>query len=133
MIAGQGRRLPALAMLILATGLGLGTAIGYWFTARHYRPLLANARSDAAQAREALAACQITRGSLEGQVGEQNLAIKSLQAAEQQRAMDARAAVSEAHRAAEADYRAANRLQQERTGGDPATAAAGIIDRELGL
>lgn len=120
-------------MLILATGLGLGTAVGYWLTARHYRPLLASARSDAAQAREALAACQITRGSLEGQVGEQNLALKSLQAAEQQRAMDARAAVSQAHQAAEADYRAANRLQQERTGGDPATAAAGIIDRELGL
>ncbi|WP_268877171.1 hypothetical protein [Pseudomonas frederiksbergensis] len=34
---------------------------------------------------------------------------------------------------AKSDYAAANRLLQERTGGDPAQAAASIIDQELGL
>lgn len=133
MMAGQGRWLPAFAVLVLATGLGAGTAVGYWLTARHYQPLLAGAWGAAAHAGEALAGCNTLRGSLEGQVGEQNLALQRLALAERQRAMKAKAAASQAHGAAEAQYQAANRLQQERTGGDPAAAAGSLIDQELGL
>jgi len=42
-------------------------------------------------------------------------------------------AVAEARASAQADYQAANRIQQERTGGDQCTAATWIIDKELGL
>lgn len=42
-------------------------------------------------------------------------------------------AVADAKELAKPDYAAANRLLQERTGGDPAQAAAAIIDQELGL
>ena len=39
----------------------------------------------------------------------------------------------EASAQAQVDYAAANRLQQERTGGDQCVAAGSIIDQELGL
>lgn len=130
---GQVKLLAAAAVALFFIALGLGGAAGYWLTARHYRPVVAEAQEKASQVGEALAGCKITAGSLEGQVGEQNLTIKSLEAAEQLREANARAAGAQARREAEADYQAANRIQQERTGGDPAATAATIIDRELGL
>lgn len=41
--------------------------------------------------------------------------------------------MSEAKASAGIDFAAANRLQQERTGGDQCAAATSIIDQELGL
>jgi len=45
----------------------------------------------------------------------------------------ARAHQAGARQQSEADYQAANRLQQERTGGDACAAATTVIDQELGL
>lgn len=42
-------------------------------------------------------------------------------------------AQQEARQAAAGDYAAAQRLQQERTGGDQCAAAEAVINRELGL
>ena len=41
--------------------------------------------------------------------------------------------MTQAKASADLDYAAANRLQQERTGGDQCAAATSIIDKELGL
>jgi hypothetical protein len=41
--------------------------------------------------------------------------------------------MAQARQAAEQDYQAANRLQQERTGGDACAAATAVIDKELAL
>ncbi|MBD1602502.1 hypothetical protein [Pseudomonas typographi] len=120
----------AIVALVL---IGLGAGVGYWLTARHYQPIVTTAQADAKKAGEDLASCKTTRESLEGQVGEQNQAIAALKAAEQDREQKAKAAADQAHQDAQQDYQAANRLQQERTGGDPAATAAAIIDKELGL
>ncbi len=79
------------------------------------------------------ASCRTTSSTLEGQVGQQNLALADLRLAAEKRAKDAAPIQQQAAKAAGEDYQAANRLQQERTGGDPAAAAAAIIDKELGL
>lgn len=80
-----------------------------------------------------LGACRETRSTLLVQVGEQNQALADLRATDQARAQRAQHAQLQARQHAELDYQAANRLQQERTGGDACTAAAAVIDRELGL
>lgn len=80
-----------------------------------------------------LGACRETRGNLLVQVGEQNQALAGLRQAEQERAARAQQAQQQARQQAEQDYQAANRLQQERTGGDACAAAESVIDRELGL
>lgn len=80
-----------------------------------------------------LGACRETRGTLLVQVGEQNSAIAGLRSAEQLRAQVAKQAQQQARQSAEQDYQAANRLQQERTGGDACAAAESVIDKELGL
>lgn len=46
--------------------------------------------------------------------------------------LDAAQAQAEARELAKTDYAAANRLLQERTGGDQCAATAAIIDQELG-
>ncbi len=80
-----------------------------------------------------LSACRETRGNLLVQVGEQNGALANLSAAAEQRKELAESAQRDAREQAQADYQAANRLQQERTGGDQCVAAESIIDTELGL
>ncbi|WP_312115344.1 hypothetical protein [Stutzerimonas nitrititolerans] len=80
-----------------------------------------------------LSACRETRGNLLVQVGEQNSALANLSAAAEQRKELAESAQRDAREQAQADYQAANRLQQERTGGDQCIAAESIIDMELGL
>ncbi|WP_052081016.1 hypothetical protein [Pseudomonas sp. ML96] len=80
-----------------------------------------------------LGACRETRGTLLVQVAEQNTAIAGLRSAAQSRAEAAKDAQQQARQGAEQDYQAANRLQQERTGGDACIAAEAVIDRELGL
>lgn len=121
------------AVVLLAVGALAGAGAAYWVTAGHYRPIV-DAKTKAAEtAASTLASCRTTSSTLEGQVGQQNLALADLRLAAEKRAKDAEPIQQQAAKAAADDYQAANRLQQERTGGDPATAAAAIIDKELGL
>lgn len=80
-----------------------------------------------------LSACRVTRSNLLEQAIDQNRAVATLHQAATDRAAVARAGQASARSGAEKDYQAANRLQQERTGGDACAAAEAVIDQELGL
>ena len=112
--------------LAAAVLLATGALTGGWMTARHYRPLLDNAQDEL---RKAAAA----RDNLEALTSEQGLALGQLVQAGRDRERQASVAVQQAREEAKADFEAASRLQRERTGGDPATAAATVIDQELDL
>ncbi|KSW22757.1 MULTISPECIES: hypothetical protein [unclassified Pseudomonas] len=116
------------AGLVLAALLlvAVGASLGVWLAAGHYRPQLDQAAQD-------LAACRAARGNLETLVGDQNTAIASLANQAEQRQAKAAQAVADAQQQAGQHFAAAQRLQQERTEGDPAQVAADIIDKELGL
>lgn len=122
--AGAGRLLLALAGALFL--IGLGAAGGVWQAARHYRPLLDEANGEQA-------ACLAARGNLEELAREQGLKLGDLVVAGNERQARAEQAVGAAKVEAQVDYAAANRLQQERTGGDECAAATSIIDKELGL
>lgn len=92
-----------------------------------------DARADAAEQAGQAGQCKLARDNLEVLVGEQGKALGDLQLAIRQRQAAAEKAVADARASAQADYQAANRIQQERTGGDQCTAATWIIDKELGL
>lgn len=77
--------------------------------------------------------CRTARASLEQHVAEQNQALSDFRDAELQRQERARRAQADAQQQAQTDYQAANRLQQERIGGEACAAAESIIDQELGL
>lgn len=116
----------------------LSIVLGLWTVVEEAR--LASLRGDLAREREAhsktaglLGACRTTRTSLLEQTIDQNRAVASLRQAATDRAAVARAGQASARSAAEQDYQAANRLQQERTGGDACAAAEAVIDQELGL
>lgn len=111
----------AVVMLLM-----LGASGGTWMAARHYRPLLDDADT-------ALATAKTVNGNLLALTTEQGLALGKLVQAGETRQASAKTAVATAKESAKPDFAAANRIQQERTGGDPATAAASIIDQELGL
>ncbi len=110
------------ALLVLL----LGMAGGWWRASLHYEP-------QRVEAARQLATCTASRGSLEGQVGEQNDQLRALKHAELLRQAAAEAAQDAAAARAQDKYAAANRLQQERGGGDACAAAEAIIDRELQL
>jgi len=110
----------------LALVLAAGAAGGAWLAAQHYRPLLDAANSDLATAKSA-------RDNLLALTGEQNAALAGMAQAAKTREEAAALAALKAKELARGDYAAANRLLQERTGGDPAQAADSIIDQELGL
>ena len=112
--------------LSLVLLLALGAAGGCWLAARHYRPLLDTTNTDLAEAK-------LARDNLEALAGEQGRRLGELVTASDERARQAAQAVAHAKELAKPDYAAANLLLQERTGGDPAQAAAAIIDQELGL
>ena len=114
-------RLSGAGLLIL-----LGVAVGAWVTTSHFRPIL-----DAAQARATT--CKAARDNLTGLATEQGKALGDLKKAANERQASAELAVKEAGAQVQNDYAAANRLQQERTGGDQCAAAVSIIDKELGL
>lgn len=120
-------------ILLLALGAGIGGWAAYWLTAGHYRPIVDAKTKAAEESASTLASCRTTSSTLEGQVGQQNLALADLRLAAEKRAKEAEPFQQQAAKATGEDYQAANRLQQERTGGDPAAAAAAIIDKELGL
>lgn len=118
------------AWLIRLIGAGLlillGIAVGTWATTSHFRPLLDDQQDQAAQ-------CTAARDNLAGLAQEQGKALGDLKLAEQARQERAEQAVAQAKAGAQHDYAAANRLQQERTGGDACAAATSVIDKELGL
>lgn len=109
------------ALLVL-----LGMAVGTWATTNHFRPLLDDQQSLAVQ-------CKAARDNLAGLAHEQGKALGDLVLAANERQARAEQMVKGAQASAQVDYAAANRLQQERTGGDQCAAATAIIDKELGL
>ena len=114
-------RLAGACLLILA-----GMLVGAWVATGHFRPLL-----DAEQSQ--VSSCKAARDNLAGLAQEQGKALGDLVTASSARQASAEQAVSEAKASADLDYAAANRLQQERSGGDECAATARIIDKELGL
>ncbi|UHH28282.1 hypothetical protein LUW10_20710 [Pseudomonas veronii] len=119
------QKLAALGMAVILL-LGLGAGGGVWLAARHYRPLLDAVNTD-------LATTKSARDNLEALAGEQGKKLGELVQAGKDREQAARLAQDKAAQEAQPDYSAANQLLRERTGGDPAQAAATIIDQELGL
>lgn len=110
------------ALLLVAVGTGLGV----WLAAGHYRPQLDAAAVD-------LTSCRAARGNLEALVGDQNAAIAGLANQAQQRQARAAQAVADAQQQAGEHYAAAQRLQQEHAEGDQCAAAEAVIDKEFGL
>lgn len=120
--------MTSLAMRAAGAGLliMLGVLLGIWSATRHFRPLL-----DAEQ--NQVASCKAARDNLSGLAAEQGKALGDLILVAKARQAGAEQAVGKAKASADVDYAVANRLQQERTGGDQCTAATSIIDKELGL
>ncbi|MDH2016916.1 hypothetical protein N5J66_23430 [Pseudomonas juntendi] len=121
----EGSRMAA-ALFGSALLICAGAAGGTWLAADHYRPLLDQANKEAAT-------CVAARDNLSGLAAEQGKALGDLTQAVNERQARAEQALTEAKTSAESDYAAANRLQQERTGGEQCAAATSIIDEELGL
>nr|WP_232333264.1 hypothetical protein [Pseudomonas monteilii] len=92
-----------------------------------------DARAELANLNQQAVQCKEARDSLVALAGEQGKALGDLTLAANERQARAEQAVDAAKVGAQVDYAAANRLQQERTGGDQCAAAASIIDKELGL
>lgn len=124
MSAGAWRVVGILLAVVLV--LAAGAALGAWLSSRHYRPLLDTAQTE-------LATTKAGRDNLEALAGEQGRKLGDLVLAGEERERRAAQAQADAQELAQHDYSAANRLLQERTGGDPAPAAESIIDQELGL
>ena len=111
----------ALILLLVA-----GSGFGVWLAADHYRPLLDTANRD-------LAATKSGRDNLETLASEQGRRLGELVQAGRDREALARKAIAQAQEEAKPDYAAANRIQQERIGGDQCAAAVTVVDQELGL
>ena len=112
--------------LAVALLLVLGAGVGVWLAAGHYRPLLDESNSD-------LVGAKAARDNLVQLTTEQGKKLGELVQAGELRERNAALAQEKAAQEAQPDYAAANQLLRERTGGDPAQAAAAIIDQELGL
>lgn len=120
-MSGWGVRALGAALLVL-----LGMVVGTWATTGHFRPLLNDQQDQTAS-------CKAARDNLAGLAQEQGRALGDLVRAANERQARAKQAVKDAQASAQVDYVAANRLQQERSGGDQCEAATSIIDKELGL
>lgn len=120
-MSGLALRLAGGGLLIL-----LGIVVGTWATTSHFRPALDQVQDQAS-------VCAAARENLAGLAAEQGKALGELTLAASERQARAEQAVSGARASAQDDYAAANRLQQERTGGDQCVTATSIIDKELGL
>ncbi|WP_152222794.1 hypothetical protein [Pseudomonas sp. SCB32] len=112
-----------LVILLLVT---IGSGLGAWLAAGHYRPQL-----DAAN--DAKGQCVASRGNLEELAKKQGAKLGELANQAQQRQAKAAQAVADAKPQADQHYAAAQRLQQEHAAGDPAAVAEALIDKELGL
>lgn len=119
------QKLAGLGLVVILL-LVFGAGGGVWLAASHYRPLLDAANLD-------LATTTSARDNLEALAGEQGRKLGELVQAGELRERNAALAQEKAKQEARPDYSAANQLLRERTGGDPAQAAAAIIDQELGL
>lgn len=115
-----------LRLVLAGVALLLAAAGGAWLATQHYRPLQDEAQARAVQ-------CQQAFQDLESAVGEQNARLAQLRAEAKQRQQAAAQAQQAARQAASGDYAAAQRLQQERIGGDQCAAAEAVINQELGL
>lgn len=113
----------SLAALLL---LVMGAWAGHWLTEEHFQPLLDSAKSE-------LKTVTTARDNLVALTGEQGRKLGELVQAAELRERNAAQALADAQEVAKSAYAEANRLMQERTGGDPAGAANAIIDQELGL
>ena len=121
--------LAALKAILLWLVLALAVGGVIWWQ----QGQIGKARSDAADLARQVKQCQQARDNLVALANEQGKALGDLQMAAQQRQAAAEKAVAGARASAQSHYQAANRLQQERSGGDQCTAATSIIDKELGL
>ena len=117
------KAVPLWLVLALAAG-----GVIWW-----QRGQVEKARADAANLVGRVDQCQQARDNLVALANEQGKALGDLQLAAQQRQAAAEKAVADARASAQSDYQDANRLQQERIGGDQCAAATSIIDKELGL
>lgn len=124
MSAGAWRVVGILLAVVLV--LAAGAALGAWMASRYYRPLFDTAQVE-------LATAKAGRDNLEALAGEQGRRLGDLVLAGKERERRAAQAQADANELAKQDYASANRLLQERTGGDPAPVAESIIDQELGL
>lgn len=104
----------------------LGIAVGTWAATSHFRPALDRVQDQASL-------CAAARENLAVLAAEQGKALGDLTLAANERQARVEQALKDAQASAQVDYVAANRLQQERTGGDQCEAATSIIDKELGL
>ncbi|MEE1868478.1 hypothetical protein [Pseudomonas auratipiscis] len=120
--------MSGLALRAVGAGLliALGMVVGTWASTGHFRPLLD-------EQQDQTATCKAARDNLSGLAAEQGKALSDLVLAGSERQVMAELAMQEATARAQDDFTAANRLQQDRTGGDQCSAAASVIDRELGL
>lgn len=118
-------RLASLGLLTVLL-LALGAAVGCWQAERHYRPLLDTINTDLANAK-------LERDNLETLAGEQGRKLVELVAAGAERERKVAQVVADAQDLAKSDFAAANRLLQEKIGGDPAQTVAAIIEQEFGL
>lgn len=120
-MSGWALRAAGATLLIL-----LGIAVGTWATTSHFRPVLDQVQDQAS-------VCAAARENLAGLAAEQGKALGDLTLAANERQARVEQALKDAQVSAQVDYVAANRLQQEQTGGDQCAAATAIIDKELGL
>lgn len=120
-MSGLALRLAGGGLLIM-----LGIVVGTWAATSHFRPALDQVQDQAS-------VCAAARENLAGLAAEQGKALGDLTLAANERQARVEQAVSDAKDGAQRDYAAANRLQQEHTGGDQCVAAGSIIDQELGL
>lgn len=122
---------PFVALKAIPLWLVLALAAGGVIWWQHGQ--IQDARADATEQAGQAGKCKLARDNLEALSIEQGKTLGDLQLATQQRQAAAEKAVADARASAEPDYQAANRIQQERTGGDQCMAAISIIDKELGL
>ena len=119
------QKLAGLGLVVILL-LVFGAGGGVWLAASHYRPLLDAANLD-------LATTTSARDNLVELAGEQGRKLGELVQVGKDREIAAALGQEKARQESQSDYAAANQLLRERTGGDPAQAAAAIIDQELGL
>ncbi|MDH0894214.1 MULTISPECIES: hypothetical protein [unclassified Pseudomonas] len=131
-MSGLLRLVPVWAWVALA-GLVLAGIVGAGVRVVGLQGDLDTERSARLADADKLGACRTTRTNLLELTIEQNQALAGLRDADQDRAQRAQATQQQARQHAEQDYSAANRLMQERTGGDACAAAEAVIDKELGL
>ena len=89
------------AVVLLAVGALAGAGAAYWLTADHYRPVVEKLQDKVTASASTPASCRTTSSTLEGQVGQQNLALADLRLAAEKRAKDAEPFQQQAAKAAD--------------------------------